>query len=855
MIDRPLRTSVWMLTAALLGWVATSAHATPAAEGQARETSDAATIGIANDHVSLVFDRRTGALVSLKNLITGGEYLKEPGGDGNPFRAYVDTTEVPPTLKLGFPWAVQPPEGALGGRLVDPVACRLIEAKLHRDAAAKASSLRVVSQHDDTQLVFDVLVTLADGASATDLQLTIRNAGSKPKKVMASVTYFTGLALGTRAEANRGVRLVGFGQSGGAAWEKCGDVYGRSWASQWDAVYDPGSQEVLAVLARDATLRNKIVRRFPGPSPGGGMSMFYFDNHPLQPGGSVTYPVAHVMIYRGDWKHAARTYGKWFRENFKLRRQPDWLDNVDMFVGPWIPHPNAVAAHKAKPDAPDAVTSFAQLPRLYLSAHYDLQEWAQYWQGVIRHNRYDAYQHTDGVYDIRQDLGGDAAFADGVARTERIGRYVGLYVASQHLRNDSIFFQPPYPGAGTDPKDWLLMETPDAELPPPAEPGHQSLHACIRNVAWQDHLAATVAKLMRKTGATYVRIDEFGSNYLVCHNRAHRHKSPYDATPEIFEFLRKIREAMDSVNPDALLFTEGSTDITSLYCNGTLAMWSSGTDIAPVRLVTPEFAGFAYGMGQIECALHGFVTANLDACNAAGWWNPHHGSLWGPGLVNRPRSYPPEGKGLGPKMRWHELGHTFVDAARHGDPTDVNPVGIDQDPDEWASRMWRSEKYWFMVCGNVAGVRPASPVRVRLPELPESVRHAYEFDFETLAMREVPIVRDAQTGIFVEVTHGFSAVFFPKPECPPLVVMDDPHGMKGDEPLELKLTALGPWRTDRTMPRVSVRVAGLNVEPVETELPATVKIAAPASTESGLYYVHVTGDGLRLKRWFRYEAK
>jgi hypothetical protein len=204
-------------------------------------------------------------------------------------------------------------------------------------------------------------------------------------------------------------------------------------------------------------------------------------------------------------------------------------------------------------------------------------------------------------------------------------------------------------------------------------------------------------------------------------------------------------------------------------------------------------------------------------------------------------------------MRWHELSHTFVDAARHGDPTDVNPVGIGQDPEEWSARLWRAEKYWLMACGNVAGIRPASPVRVKLPELPESIKHAYEFDVETLQMREVPITRDGRS-VSVEVQNGFSAVFFPMHQCPPLVLMDDPGKLVGDKPLELKLRPFGPWRTDQTTPRVSVKVAGLSTESGDVTLPATVKVTAPADAEGGWYFVHVTGDVLRMKRWFRYEA-
>lgn len=799
---------------------------------------------LANDKIWLEFDGKTGQLISLQNLVTGDEYLKNKSDGGNPFRAYIDTTQIPPTLKLGFPWPVQPPEDALGGMLVDPAACRLVKHDFKYEDGVR--TLHLVSAHQHTDLLIDLRVRLPGDDVVVTFDLTIRNQGLQPRRVMAAVTYLTGLGLGADAAKNLGVHLMGFGQSRGAAWELTGDVYGRIWGGQWDAVYDPASKSALGVVVKDEELQNKIVRRFPG----GGMSVFYFDNHELAPGQSISYPTAELFVYHGDWKRTARQYGRWFRSTFKVRRQPRWVDNVDMFVGAWIPHPDAVAKAKESPNEPGAFTSFAQLPRLYLTDQCDLKEWAQYWQGVIRYNRYDSYQHTDGVYDFRTDLGGPQALHRGVLKTDKIGRYVGLYLTSQTMRNDGIFFSPPYPGAGTRAEDWALMETSDATLPEPAAPGHQSFYMCLRNAPWQDHLASTIASRMRQTGVRYVRIDEFSSNYLVCHNPAHHHQSPWNATPEILQFLQKIRAAMDEVDPDSLLFTESAVDITSLYCNGTLAMWSSGTDIAPLRLVVPQFLGFSYGMGQVECALHGFITDGLDACNRAGWWNPHHGKIWGPGLERRPKSYPHEGEGLGPQLHWHELGHSFVAAVCHGDPHDINPVGLGQDHHEWAGRLWCADQYWVMVCGNRAAVRPEVPVRVQLPPLPSEVTAAYEIDMETMAIREAPLTQRGQKA-FVSVTSGFSAVLLPTPDCPPLVRIKAFDALDAGGQCDIRLTDFAPWRDSTNRSRVAISIPGLSVEPSTATLPATVTVSAPLRLDSGFYKLLVTGDCLPLKRWLQ----
>jgi len=803
-----------------------------------------------NSAVSLAFDKRTGALVSLRNLATGDECLKKPGGAGNPFRLYVDTTELPWFMRSDH---VGREPGALGGKLVDPANCTLIRSSSER--VGGAGVLRLVYRHAEPDLTCELEVRLPDDDVAATFALTVRNSGEAAHHLMAASPYLSGLGLGSDPETNLAVRLLGFGQSRGKAWANAGGVYGWQWGGQWNAVYEKSLNEGLGLIVQDTTMRDKALCRHPG----GIMNVFYFDNQPLKPGESVEYPAAQVIVHRGNWKVVARRYGRWFRSAFPLRRQPRWFDEVDMFLGTWIPHPRDVARHKRNPDNAGVLASFEQLPRLYLNGHNDLQEWAQYWQGVIRHDIYHSYNHTDGVYDVRHDLGGAAGFRTGVVNVEKIGRFVGLYIASRSVRTDSIFFAEPYPGAGTKPEDWFMMYRPKARLAKPTTRGDQTVHMCVRYPPWQDHLAATIKRLLRETGARYVRIDEFGHTFLPCWNPAHKHESPFRAMPEVMEFLRKIRAAIDEVDSDIVLFTEGATDMLALYCDGTLNLWVPGPDIAPMRLTVPNYIGLSYHLGQVDCALNGFVPGTDYACNRYGWWNSHHGKLWSPGLEHKPKNYPkPEGDGYlpwpGGKLRWHELGASFVQAVRHGDPTDINPVGIDQDPEEWASRLWRAREYWLLVCGSRAAYGSETPVRVRLPELPESVRHAFEFDVETLAMRDATLER-TNDGIFVTVVAGFSAVLLPKPDCPPVVETSVLPILKPGEASRVKLTAFAPWRASTGDSKVTVAVPGLTVSPREATLPAMVTLKAPRDAESGAYKLLVKGNSLPLKRWLTYKGK
>ena len=200
-------------------------------------------VGIGNDFVRVEFSRVSGELLVLKNVVTGDNYLKSDGGEGNIFRAYVDTTEVPIILKANI---VCPPEGALGGQIIDPVDC-VLEKSFFRKTVV-GGVLGLVMYNGGTGLRFDLQVELLDGDFVVKLNLAVRNKGKKSRGVMVAVPYMTGLCLGEDGEKNLGVRLRDFGQSRAPAWELGGDLYGRGWNGQWDAVYDKGAGEALGLL-------------------------------------------------------------------------------------------------------------------------------------------------------------------------------------------------------------------------------------------------------------------------------------------------------------------------------------------------------------------------------------------------------------------------------------------------------------------------------------------------------------------------------------------------------------------------------------------------------------------------------
>ena len=94
-------------------------------------------MGLRNRQVELRFDKESGALVSLRNRVTGDEYLKDASAEGNPFRVWAGITK-PDTLKPLPPYFenTTPDPQSSGGKPLEPAKCRLVDSSFERDAEA-----------------------------------------------------------------------------------------------------------------------------------------------------------------------------------------------------------------------------------------------------------------------------------------------------------------------------------------------------------------------------------------------------------------------------------------------------------------------------------------------------------------------------------------------------------------------------------------------------------------------------------------------------------------------------------------------------------------------------------------------
>ena len=97
------------------------------------------------------------------------------------------------------------------------------------------------------------------------------------------------------------------------------------------------------------------------------------------------------------------------------------------------------------------------------------------------------------------------------------------------------------------------MDTPDKKVPEK----EASFYICGGYKPWQDHLAATLRSWVRETGVKFIRLDEFAGTFEPCFNPAHHHPSPYGSIQWDLELVRKVRKAIDQVDPEVALFQKG----------------------------------------------------------------------------------------------------------------------------------------------------------------------------------------------------------------------------------------------------------------------------------------------------------
>jgi len=770
-------------------------------EGNADIEAASGTIVIENDACRIVFDSENGGLRQILNRHLGDACLKGGSAEAMPFRIYVDPTkEFEIGLNDKFQLVFEDPETMTATTLM-PGNCELVETRQDDGLV-----LRYRGEGLETRL--QVRLDARQGVS--DWSLRISNAGDKPREILVCFPYLEGVRLGPDPSGNLATAM----DQGGVtvpAWERAGGVLGESnqMSMQWHAIWDPVTRSALGLIFMDPDVHPKrLVLKEPG------IALHHFPPVRLGPGEVLDLPPVRVLVYEGDWRPAARTYRAWYNTAYDSFEPPEWFRRSNGSTGRHFKKggPGITGDYEIQ----YALESFRDLPAARIRSPLDNWELA-----FFSHRCMIPDVHTDGDNIVREDMGGAEALREGIAGCQSLGFYTTLYVEGYIVSKESDL-------ARTGKAErWAVMQKDGSRTGPYAKQGFY--HMCPGCVEWQDHLADSVRRLLRETGAHGVRLDSLGFYYLPCYNPAHHHESPFGYNEWIGKLLAKVRKSAVAANPDVLLLTEGSADWFGQWFHGALTS-RCPRDLSMMRLAVGPFRPYVYASGALWGSLSGFPGGGCDGKEAVGLdWN------------------------------WMCARYTAHEALVWGDVADEATVSSDP---EIVARRFEGDGYWAVVAARPACQDPFvwprettisdehSPYTLTFPGLGGRVADAALCDVETLAWSPLEIERDGDD-VRLQLATNWALVILRRPQGPAVIGFDPLPVHRPGEAATLRLVPLLPaGKEARTHAPVSVVAPGLSVSPPEPAASGEFAIRIPADAMPGSYAVSATGEGvLGVKRF------
>jgi len=747
-------------------------------------------IVLENEVCRIEFDGRTGGLQNLVNRVSADGCLKNGHSGGMPFRIYADLTkEFEIGLNDRFQLTFDDP-ASMCKTLLTPEHCELLE--IQREDG-------LLLRYSGAGLEIQLRVALEQESGISEWSLRITNTGGTSRELLAAFPYLDGVRLGRDPKKNLATAMDQGGLTVGA-WERAGGVLGESnqLSMQWHVVWDSESRNALAVLFLDPEVRPKrLVLQEPS------IALHHFPPARLGPGESLELPPVRLMVYAGDWRPAARAYRAWYNAAYTSVDPPEWFRQSNGAVGRHFKKggPGITADYVGQ----YALESFRELPAAHIRSPLDN------WELAFYSHRCMLGVHTDGDNIVREDMGGPEAMRDGIAGSKRLGLHTTLYVEGYIVSKESDL-------AKTGKAErWAVMQKDGSRTGPYLKQGF--LHMCPGCVEWQDHLADSVTRLLRETGADGVRLDSLGFYYLPCYNPAHGHQDPFGYNEWIKQLLAKVRTAALAVNPEVLLLTEGPADWFGQWFHGALTA-RSPRDLTMMRLAVGPFRPYVYGSGALWGSLSGFAGGGCGGNEAQGLdWN------W-----------------LCARFPAHE-------ALVWGDVADQDPVSSDP---EIVARRFEGAGYWAVVAA-----RPASqeaiwpwettvserhaPYSLTLAGLGAGVEDAVLCDVEALAWAPLEIER-AGNDVRLHLETNWALILLRGPNGPPVVDFEALSTARPGDAVSVHLKAISRGLSESA--RLSVIAPGLTVSPWETAISGEVVLQVPSDALPGSYAVSITGENI-----------
>jgi len=306
----------------------------------------------------------------------------------------------------------------------------------------------------------------------------------------------------------------------------------------------------------------------------------------LAPGETVALAPTVFGLCGGDWRPAFHAYRDWLKTRYRpASPRKQWFRNVfnfrQRFLYAWDPLFDS-ATRKL-----ELVSAVQEGERSFGGADYvHLFDWGSVPQYGRVYGREGDYSPFDLMSWKKEDLRAQ------VAELQQAGVPVGLYIEGYLLQENGKL------GSGRG-KAWQIK---NAKGEPLYWPESTEMFVCPWVKDWQAVQAHTYANMIRDLGVNGMYLDEFGfaDAGKDCYDPAHGHPVPGYCVSGERDCTRRVRGAMDTVNPETALYGEETPpDVNSQYQDGSFTyvmrhslLQSASIPLNLFRFAVPSFKSF-----------------------------------------------------------------------------------------------------------------------------------------------------------------------------------------------------------------------------------------------------------------------
>ncbi|NQU41769.1 hypothetical protein HQ520_00690, partial [bacterium] len=454
------------------------------------------------------------------------------------------------------------------------------------------------------------------------MALDLENRGEKPLDFKTAFPQVGGLVLSDEAESDyylfpffggiisdrNTMQRAGYGEN--LAWWQMIDLYSPE---RGGGVYlrclDDTAQMKYPTLRKGEESRTEFNRTLAGkgypdknflwefslePAPGTAMTFEYL-RRTREPKGSFSPPEAILGVHAGDWHGPMKEYGQWAHEKWGSRpRDNALMDYWNIGTAGW---------------GEDVLVNKDGYRMDVLKPSFDLVELQAWWDWQYEYSLWHLPIEREKARELLGEkcwelrkywwvddpMTGELAFTLNTPDYQYSERHGGLEALQDYIRDIRktgtlpMFYMNGRKGCASSrigheygPQYGVMNPRwgDPYEVPVPVRPenyagSYAAYEFCTDTEWWQNYLTDAVRRIVKDTGIAGVRLDQLVQNGITCESDKHDHlfgEPGHNATVQADAHLvQRVREAMDEVNPKAVLTAEfPGLDRAVSYMDGTL---------------------------------------------------------------------------------------------------------------------------------------------------------------------------------------------------------------------------------------------------------------------------------------------